>query len=55
MYFYRTQSDILVCGIARFSWGNKNKLRTFQPQKGKKKKKNSQPQTKLTGSYNKRV
>ena len=34
--FYRTQSDILLCGIARFNRGNKNKLRTFQPQKGKK-------------------
>ena len=39
MYFYCTQSDILLCGIARFSQGNKNKLRTFQPQKKKKKKK----------------
>ena len=36
MCFYRTKSDILLCGIARFSRGNKNKLRTFQPQKGKK-------------------
>ena len=34
--FYRAQSDILLCGIARFNRGNKNKLRTFQPQKGKK-------------------
>ena len=48
--FYRTQSDILLCGIARFSQGNKNKLRIFQPQKGKKIK-NSQSQTKFTGSY----
>ena len=42
-------SDIL-CGIAKFSRGNKNKLRTFQPQKWKKIK-NSQPKTKFTGSY----
>ena len=48
--FYGTQSDILLCGIARFSRGNKNKLRTFQPQKWKKIK-NSQSQTKFTGSY----
>ena len=34
--FYSTKSDILLCGIARFSRGNKNKLRTFKPQKGKK-------------------
>ena len=34
--FYCTQSDILLCGIARFSRENKNKLRTFQPQKWKK-------------------
>ena len=34
--FYSTQSDILLCGIARFSRGNKNKLRTFQPQNEKK-------------------
>ena len=27
------QSDILFCGIARFNWGNKKELRTFQPQK----------------------
>ena len=40
--FYCTQSDILLCGIARFSRGNKNKLRTFQPQ------------TKFTGSYKKK-
>ena len=53
MCFYRTQSDILLCGIARFSRGNKNKLRTFQPQKLKKIK-NSQPQTKFTGSYKKK-
>ena len=51
--FYCTQSDILLCGIARFSRGNKNKLRTFQPQKWKKIK-NSQPQTKFTGSYKKK-
>ena len=51
--FYCTQSDILLCGIARFSRGNKNKLRTFQPQKWKKFK-NSQPQTKFTGSYKKK-
>ena len=41
------------CGIARFSRGNKNKLRTFQPQKWKKIK-NSQPQIKFTGSYKKK-
>ena len=52
MCFYSTQSDILLCGIARFSRGNKNKLRTFQPQKLKKIK-NSQPQTEFTGSYKK--
>ena len=46
--FYGTQSDILLCGIARFSRGNKNKLRTFQPQKWKKIE-NSQPETKFTG------
>ena len=40
--FYSTQSDILLCGIAMFSRGNKNKLRTFQPQ------------TKFTGSYKKK-
>ena len=51
--FYCTQSDILLCSIASFSRGNKNKLRTFQPQKGKKIK-NSQPQTKFTGSYKKK-
>ena len=50
MCFYRTQSDILLCGIARLSRGNKIKLRTFQSQKGKKNK-NSQPETKFTGSY----
>ena len=33
--FYCTQYGIL-CGIAKFSRGNKNKLRTFQPQKWKK-------------------
>ena len=48
--FYCTQSDIFLCDIARFSRGNKNKLRTFQSQKWKKIK-NSQPQTKFTGSY----
>ena len=48
--FYCTQSDILLCGIARFSRGSKNKLRTFQPQKWKTVK-NSQPQRKFTGSY----
>ena len=52
--FYCDQSDILLCSIARFSWGNKNELRTFQPQKWKKIK-SSQPQTKFTGSYKKRV
>ena len=52
--FLLHHSDILLCGIARFSQGNKNKLRTFQPQKLKKIK-NSQPQTKFTGSYRKRV
>ena len=51
--FYSTQSDILLCGNARFSRGNKNKLRTFQPYK--EKKKNSQPQTKFTGPHKKRV
>ena len=45
--------DILLCGIARFSRGNKKELRTFQPQKSKKKNKNSQPQTKFTGSFKK--
>ena len=34
--FYSTQSDILLCGIARFIRGNKKKLRTFRPQKWKK-------------------
>ena len=52
--FYCTQSDILLCDIARFSRGNKNKLRTFLPQKWKKIK-NSQPQTKFTDSHKKRV
>ena len=52
MCFYCTQSDIL-CGIARFSRENKNKLRTFHPQKGKNNK-NSQPQTKFTGPYKKK-
>ena len=51
--FYCTQSDILLCNIARFSQANKNKLRTFQSQKLKKIK-NSQPQTKFTGSYKKK-
>ena len=37
----------------RFSRGNKNKLRTFQPQIWKKIK-NSQPLTKFTGSYKKK-
>ena len=32
--------------------GNKNKFRTFQPEKWKKIK-NNQPQTKFTGSYKK--
>ena len=45
VYFSCTQSDILFCGIARFSQRNKNKLRTFQSQKWRKKIKNSQPQT----------
>ena len=48
------QSDIILCGIARFSSGNKNKLRTFQPQQWKKIK-SSQSQTKVTGFYKKRV
>ena len=51
--FCCTQSDILLCNIARFSRANKNKLRTFQSQKLKKIK-NSQPQTKFTGSYTKK-
>ena len=46
MYFNRTKSDILLCGIARFSLGNKNKLRTFQPRKGKRIKHN-QPRQNL--------
>ena len=53
MCFHSARSDILFRGIARFSWGNKNKLRIFQPQKGKNVK-NSQPQTKFTGSYMKK-
>ena len=53
MCFYRTKPDILLCATARFSQGNKSKLRTFQPQKGKKNK-NSQPPTKFTGSYKKK-
>ena len=50
--FYCTQSGILLwhCKVQS---GNKNKLRTFQPQKWKKIK-NSQPQTKFTGSYKKK-
>ena len=40
--------------LIRFSRGNKNKLRTFQPQKWRKKNKNSQPQTKFTGSDRKK-
>ena len=51
--FYSTKPDILLCGIARFSRENKNKLRTFHPQKGKNNK-NSQPQTKFTGPYKKK-
>ena len=51
--FYSAQSDILLCGIAKFIRGNKSKLRTFQPQKWKNKK-NSQRQTKLTDSYKKK-
>ena len=47
--FYLTQSDILLCGIASFSRGNKKKLRKFQPQKGKKIK-DSQLETKINGS-----
>ena len=37
--FYCTQYDILLCAIAKFCRGKKNKLRTFQSQKWKKKKK----------------
>ena len=51
--FYLTQSDILLCGIASFSRGNKKKLRKFQPKKGKKIK-DSQLETKFTGSYKKK-
>ena len=51
--FYCTQSTILLCGIARFSRLNKNKLRTFQPQKWKRIKK-CQPQTKFTGCWKKK-
>ena len=51
--FYCTQSDIFYCGIARISRGNKNKLRTFQPQKWQQIK-NSQPKIKFTGSYKKK-
>ena len=54
VYFYCDQSDILLCDIARFSWGNKNELKTFQPQKWKKIK-SSELQTKFTGFYKKRV
>ena len=32
MCSYCTQSDIVLCGIVRFSQGNKNKLRAFQLQ-----------------------
>ena len=46
VYFYCTQSGILLCSIARFSRGNKTKLRKCQSQKWKKIK-NSQPQKKL--------
>ena len=52
--FYCTQSDILFCRIARFSQGNKNKLRTYQPQKWKKLRTASLKQN-FTGSYKKRV
>ena len=51
--FYSTQSDILICGIARFSRGNKNKLTKISASKIKKSK-NSQPQIKFTGSYKKK-
>ena len=54
MCFYCTQSEILLCGVARFSRAN-NKLRTFQPQKCKKKIENSQPQTNFTSSYKKKI
>ena len=50
MSFGYTQSDIILCGIVRFSLVNKNRLRTFQSQKWKIIK-NSQPQTKFSGSY----
>ena len=53
VFFYCHQFDIFLCGIARFSLGNKNELRTFQPQKWKNII-SSQPQTKFTGSYKKR-
>ena len=46
-------SLIFFCGIARFSRGKKNKLRTFQPQKWQKIK-HSQPQTRFTGSSKKK-
>ena len=46
MCFCCTQSDILLCGITKFSRGNNNisasKMKT---------NKNSQPQIKFTGSY----
>ena len=29
IFIIPTQSDILLCGIARFSWTNKNKLEHF--------------------------
>ena len=29
IFIIPTQSDILLCGIARFSWANKNKLEHF--------------------------
>ena len=54
VFFYCHQFDILLCGITRFILGNKNELKTFQPQKWKKII-SSQPQTKFTGSYKKRV
>ena len=56
--FYFTQSDILLFGIARFSWWNKNKLRIFQKWKKKKKKKRTaslKQNLLVLGSYKKRV
>ena len=47
---FRHKSGTLLCGIARFSRGNKNELRRFNLKK-EKKNKNSQPQTKSTCSY----